>query len=99
GRNPSTHVLGTCLSLRIQHMSQIAPPQPPVIALSDNPGARRLRFSLWQLLTTGFTVLATAWFCTLGFLSGSALGVMAGIIALMIAKHVLVAVLIVGLEQ
>jgi hypothetical protein len=80
-------------------MSQIAPPRPPLIALSDDAGARRLRFHLWQVLTTGFTVLVTAWFCTLGFLSKSALGAMSAIIALMIAKHVLVALLIIGSDR
>jgi hypothetical protein len=72
-------------------MAQIAPPSPPVIALRDDDGARRLRFHLWQILTTGFTVLVTAWFCTLGILPA--------ILALMIAKHVLVAILIVGLDN
>ena len=72
-------------------MAQIAPPPPPVIALRDDDGARRLRFHLWQILTTGFTVLVTAWFCTLGILPA--------ILALMIAKHVLVAILIVGLDH
>jgi hypothetical protein len=73
-------------------MAQIAPPPPPpVIALRDDDGARRLRFQLWQLLTTGLTVLLTAWICTLGILPA--------ILALMIAKHVLVAILIVGLDQ
>jgi hypothetical protein len=73
-------------------MAQIAPPPPPpMIALRDDDGARRLRFRLWQILSTGFTVLVTAWFCTLGILPA--------ILALMIAKHVLVAILIVGLDQ
>jgi hypothetical protein len=73
-------------------MAQIAPPPPPpVIALRDDDGARRLRFHLWQILTTGITVLVTAWICTLGILPA--------ILALMIAKHVLVAILIVGLDQ
>jgi hypothetical protein len=83
-------------------MSLIAPPPPPpVIALRDGDGARRLRFRLWQLLTTSFTVLVTAWFCTLslGAWPWSASGVLTAIVALMIAKHVLVAILIVGLDQ
>ena len=72
-------------------MSQIAPPPPPIIALRDDDGARRLRFQRWQIITTAFTVLVAAWFCTLG--------VLPAILALMIAKHILVAVLIVGLDQ
>jgi hypothetical protein len=73
-------------------MSLIAPPPPtPLIALGDDDGARRLRFRLWQCLATGFTVLVTTWFCTLG--------VLPAILALMIAKHILVAILMVGLEE
>ena len=48
-----------------------------------------MRFRLWQLLMTFVTVLVTAWFCTFG--------VVPAIAALMVAKHVLVAILIVGL--
>jgi hypothetical protein len=46
---------------------------------------------LWQYIATGFTVLVTAWFCTFG--------VFPAILALMVAKHILVAILIVGLEE
>jgi hypothetical protein len=82
-------------------MAQIAPPPPPpLIALRDDDGARRLRFRLWQILTTGFTVLVTAWFCTLGIRSWpSTFGILTAISALMVAKHVLVAILIVGLDR
>jgi hypothetical protein len=46
---------------------------------------------LWQYIATGFTVLVTGWFCTFG--------VFPAILALMVAKHILVAILIVGLEE
>jgi hypothetical protein len=71
-------------------MKQMAPPPvPPRVALDDDGGMRRLRFRLWQLLMTFLTVLITAWFCTLGAVPAIA--------ALMIAKHVLVAILVLGL--
>jgi hypothetical protein len=73
-------------------MSLIATPPPtPIIALGDGDGARRLRFRLWQLLGTAGTVLVTTWFCTLG--------VLPAILALMVAKHILVAILITGLDE
>ena len=65
------------------------PPAPPRVALGDDDGARRLRLRLTQLMATTVTVLATGWLCTLGAI--------AAIIALMVAKHVLVAILVMGL--
>jgi hypothetical protein len=71
-------------------MIQMAPPKaPPRVALGDGDGLSRLQFRLWQLLMTAVTVLVTAWCCTLGWIPA--------IIALMIAKHVLVAILVMGL--
>jgi hypothetical protein len=71
-------------------MIQMAPPSlPPRIALDDNDGLRRLRLGLWQWSWTMVTVLATAWVCTLGWIPG--------IIAIFTAKHVLVAILVMGL--
>ena len=73
-------------------MAQLAPPQsPPALAFDEGDSIRRLRFRLWQVLLTTLTILATAWACTFGWI--------AAIVALMIAKHVLVAILIVGLDQ
>ncbi len=57
----------------------------------DDEGLRRLHFRLWQILTATITVLLTTWFATFG--------VIPAIIALMIAKHVLVAILVQGLDQ
>ena len=65
------------------------PPLPPRVAVGDDDRLRRLHLRLWQLLMTTLTVLVTAWCCTLGIIPA--------IVALMIAKHVLVAILMVGL--
>lgn len=71
-------------------MSQLAPPQPPVlVALDEGDNIRRLRFRLWQVFMTTLTILITAWLCTFGWI--------AAIIAIMVAKHVLVAILVMGL--
>lgn len=66
------------------------PPAPPLrIALGDNDGSRRLRTRLWLLWMTFLTILVTTWLCTLGPLPA--------VIALVVAKHVLVALLVMGL--
>ena len=71
-------------------MMQMAPPQsPPRVALSDDDGLNRLEFRLWQLLLTAITVGVTAWICTFGWIPA--------ILALLTAKHVLVAILVMGL--
>jgi hypothetical protein len=71
-------------------MSLVAPPRlPPLVALGDNDKFKRLRFRMWQVLATTLTILATAWACTFGWI--------AAILAIMIAKHVLVAILVMGL--
>lgn len=73
-------------------MAQLAPPPPPPIAvtLADNNGRRRLEIRFWQLLYTGLTILLTSWFVMIGPISA--------ILALMVAKHVLVAILVMGFE-
>lgn len=65
------------------------PPRTPRIALDDNDDLRRLRLRMAQILATIITVLATAWLCTFGAIPA--------ILALMVAKHILVAVLVMGL--
>jgi hypothetical protein len=65
------------------------PPAPPRVALDDNDDLKRFRFRLTQLVATAVTVLVTAWLCTFGPIPA--------IIALMVAKHVLVAILVMGL--
>jgi hypothetical protein len=65
------------------------PPEPPRVTVADNDEARRFRRRLTQVMATLVTLLLTAWVCTLG--------VLPAIIALSIAKHVLVAILMMGL--
>lgn len=82
---------GAFLSPRYRRMNQLAPPQPPTrIALAEHDGLARLNFRLWQVLVTTLTVLFTAWCITLGPIPA--------IVALVIAKHVLVAILVMGLD-
>lgn len=59
------------------------------LALGDHDGYRKLRARLWLLSMTFLTILVTAWFCMMGAL--------AAIIALVVAKHILVALLVMGL--
>jgi putative Mn2+ efflux pump MntP len=71
-------------------MMQMAPPQaPPRVALDEGDGLNRVRFRLWQLLWTAGTVGVTAWICTFGWIPA--------ILALLTAKHILVAILVMGL--
>ena len=71
-------------------MSMLAPPPaPPRVAAGDDDGAKKLRMRLTQTLATMVTLLITVWLCTLGAIPA--------IIALIVAKHVLVAILMMGL--
>jgi hypothetical protein len=71
-------------------MQSVAPPpRTPVIALDEKPGGR-MHLRMKQLFYTTITVFLTAWFCTMG--------VIPAILALVVAKHVLVAILAMGLE-
>jgi hypothetical protein len=65
------------------------PPSPPVLSVCDNDGLRRFRMRLVQVMATTVTVLVTGWLCTLGAIPA--------ILSLMVAKHVLVAILVMGL--
>ncbi len=68
-------------------MSQLAPPPlPPRITTSEDDGFGRLRTRMFQVTATLATSGIAVWCCTLGALPG--------IIAVMIAKHVIVAVLL-----
>jgi hypothetical protein len=67
-------------------MARIAPPRPPIVGLADDDHLR-LRFR--QIGLTAATIVATAWLCTLGWIPA--------ILALVTAKHVLVAILVMGL--
>jgi hypothetical protein len=71
-------------------MSLLAPPpRTPLIGLDDNDGVKRLRLRMTQILATIITLLVTGWFCTFGAIPA--------ILALMTAKHILVAILVMGL--
>ena len=65
------------------------PPRTPRIALDDDDHLKRLRLWMTQILATIVTVLVTGWLCTYGAIPA--------ILALMTAKHVLVAILMMGL--
>jgi hypothetical protein len=64
------------------------PPAPPVIVTTDHFGNRRFRVRTMKLVVTLITVLISAWLFTLGMLPG--------ILGLLVAKHVLVAVFLMG---
>jgi len=71
-------------------MAHLIPPPPPLrVALADDDGLQSLRAKLWILWMTILTILVTAWFCTLGPISA--------VVALVVAKHILVAILVMGL--
>jgi hypothetical protein len=70
-------------------MKMIVPPFPPAVALADQGDQNRLRLRLHQVTLSAVTVLATAWCVTLGTVPA--------IISLSIAKHILVAILAMGL--
>ena len=66
------------------------PPTPPCVRISgDDDGAKKFRMRVTQVMATMATLLSTAWVCSLG--------VIPAIIALSVAKHVLVAILIMGI--
>lgn len=69
-------------------MSLLAPPPPPTLAALGGRGPDRVRLRLMQFTWTTATVAATAWACTFGPL--------ASILAICVAKHVLVAILVMG---
>ena len=73
-------------------MQQLAPPpfSNVRIAIADDDGNRRLRVRLVLWWATFITTAITAWLCTLG--------PVAAVIALVTAKHVLVAILVMGLD-
>ena len=65
------------------------PPAPPRVVPGDGDDKKRFRIRLTQVMATMATLLATAWVCSLGAIPA--------IIALAIAKHVLVAIFIMGI--
>ncbi len=72
-------------------MSRVMPPmRPPGVGYTDSDGIWRVQFRLWQIFMSAITLVLSAWFCSFG--------VFPAIITLMVAKHVLVAILVVGLD-
>lgn len=68
----------------------IAPPRLPTQTCLDDDGhLRRVQLRLWQLGWSTLVVLITVWMMSLGYIPG--------IIAVITAKHVLVAILVMGL--
>ena len=72
-------------------MAFLTPPplKPPVVALADHDGLHRVHFRLRILGLTTTTVLATIWVVMMGLVPA--------ILALVVAKHILVAILVMGL--
>jgi hypothetical protein len=71
-------------------MSILAPPPaPPRIATDDDDRTKKLQMRLAQMMATMVTLLFTAWICSFGAIPA--------IIALCTAKHVLVAILLMGM--
>jgi hypothetical protein len=71
-------------------MSMLAPPPAtPRLASGDDGRTKKLRVRLGQMLATMVTLLITAWICSFGAIPA--------IVALVTAKHVLVAILLVGM--
>ncbi len=69
------------------------PPKPPtLVATGDDDRLHRLQFRLWQVMLTIITVAATIYICMLGI-------PLLAIISVGVAKHVLVAILIMGMEK
>jgi hypothetical protein len=72
-------------------MPQLTPPTPPSAATIDDDSRQRLQFRLWQLLMATLTVLVAIWFTTYGPVPA--------ILAWVVAKHILVAILMMGLHR
>jgi hypothetical protein len=62
-----------------------------LVSTGDDDRLHRLRFRLWQLMVTTITIFATVWVMLLGI-------PLLSITALAIAKHVLVAIYMMGLH-
>ncbi len=73
----------------MSHIYMAPPPVPPRVALDDRDGFERVQLRLRQLWLTLVTVLITVWLINLGPIPA--------IIAVVTAKHVLVAILVMGL--
>jgi len=71
-------------------MSVLIPPEPPTfVAVHDDDRHRRFRYRHWLLLWTVLTILVTGWLVSLGPVPA--------ILGLAVAKHILVALAMLGL--
>ncbi|MCX7699813.1 MAG: hypothetical protein N2039_02955 [Gemmataceae bacterium] len=70
-------------------MDLAPPPRPPRTGMMDRPNGR-IRRNLRLISWTSITVFLTAWFCTMGPIPA--------ILSLVVAKHILVAILVMGLD-
>jgi hypothetical protein len=70
-------------------MAQMAPPSPPwSLPFADGDGRSRSRFRIWQITASSLTILVTGWLVSLGPVPA--------VLALLAAKHILVAILVMG---
>jgi hypothetical protein len=69
-------------------MNDVAPPEIPRVALEDRP-FRHARRNVRLIIYCAVTIFLTAWFCTMGPIPA--------VLAIVVAKHVLVAILVMGL--
>ena len=73
-------------------MALLIPPRPPVrVGLEDDDRSRRLAFRLWQVRVATWSGLAGTWLATFGPL--------AAICGLLLVQHLLVCVLLAGIEE
>lgn len=70
-------------------MSFVATPPPAQTSFTGDNPQQRINFRLWQIVMSAVTLVIVIWFFTLNSL--------AGILALIVAKHVWVAILVSGL--
>ena len=70
-------------------MAIVASAPPPQTSFAGDNPRQRVNFRLWQIVMSAITLLLVIWFFTLNSL--------VGILALVVAKHVWVAILASGL--
>jgi hypothetical protein len=73
-------------------MAQLMPPPPPPVLTAEDEGRQRLQFRQWQLVISILTILASVWLTTFGH-------PLLTICAWVIAKHILVALFMMGLHR
>jgi Flp pilus assembly protein TadB len=74
-------------------MAQLTPPAPPTTVFTgDDDSRQRLLFRQWQVLVSTLTLMAAVWLTTYG-------NPLLTIVAWVVAKHILVAVLMMGLHR